>query len=230
MDKETLINQLRGNLIVSCQSFEGEPIHGEGIMLKMAECALWAGAVGLRANHPKNVAEMKAATGLPVIGIWKVVTPGNDVYITPTMREVDALVEAGSDIIALDATDRLAANGEKAYALITKIKEKYPDQLIMADCSTFEEGANAIKLGADFVGTTLCGYTSYSEKSEGPSFGLIAKLCEAFPDRVIAEGKINTVEEARKCVDLGSLCVVVGGAITRPHLTARRFVEALKGK
>ena len=230
MKKEALLEQLRGGLIVSCQSYEGEPIHGEGIMLKMAECAKWAGAVGLRANDPDNVSEMKATTGLPVIGIWKKTQAGCDVYITPTMQEVDALIEAGADIIALDCTDRLAPTGEKAYALINKIKQKHPHALIMADCSTFEEGSNAAALGVDFIGTTLCGYTDYSPMLEGPSFDLIEKLCIAFPGQVIAEGKINTVEEARKCIELGAFCVVVGGAITRPYQIAQRFVEALKRK
>ena len=228
MNKETLLNQLRGNLIVSCQSFEGEPLHGDGIMLKMAECAKWAGAKGLRANEPSNVKAMKALIGLPVIGIWKVVTEFSDVYITPSLKEVEALVEAGADIIAIDSTDRLAPTGEKAYTLITRIKEKFPNVLIMADCSTFEEGKLAIALGADFIGTTLCGYTAYSPNLDGPSFDLIKQLCETFPDKVIAEGKINTVEEARRCIELGAMCVVVGGAITRPHLTAKRFVDALK--
>ncbi len=228
MKKETLLNQLKGGLIVSCQSYEDEPIHGDGIMLKMAECAKWAGAVGLRANEPKNVMEMKQATGLPVIGIWKVVTEESQVYITPTMKEVDALYQAGSDIIAIDCTDRIAPTNEKAYNLITRIKEKHPDVVIMADCSTFEEGRNAIALGADLVGTTLCGYTPYSHQYDGPSFELIEQLCKAFPGKIIAEGKINTTDEAKKCIDLGVFCVVVGGAITRPNLIAKRFVEALK--
>lgn len=228
MNKEQFIKQVEGGLIVSCQSFEGEPIHGEGIMLKMAECAKWAGAVGLRANEPKNVAEMKAATGLPVIGIWKVMAEGSSVYITPTMKEVDALMKAGADVIAIDCTQRLAPTGEKAYNLIKHIKAKYPDALIMADCSTFDEVQNALSLGADFGGTTLSGYTPYSQNNDGPDFELIEKLCTAFPRKIIAEGKINTAEEARRCIDLGALCVVVGGAITRPHLTAKRFVEKLK--
>lgn len=230
MKKEELIRQIEGGLIVSCQSFEGEPIHGEGIMLKMAESAKWAGAIGLRANEPKNVKEMKDATGLPVIGIWKQEFEGSDVYITPTMNEVDALMEAGSDIIAIDCTNRLAPTGEKAYDLIRKIKAKYPEALVMADCSTYDEGANAIKLGADFIGTTLCGYTDYSDQYDGPSFPMIERLCRDFPGKVIAEGKINTTDEARRCIELGALCVVVGGAITRPHLTAQRFVEALQRK
>ena len=98
----------------------------------------------------------------------------------------------------------------------------------MADISTFEEGVNAIAWGADFVGTTLSGYTAHSVKTDGPNFDLIEKLCTLFGDKVIAEGKVNCPEEAVRCIKLKALCVVVGGAITRPHLTAQRFVSFLK--
>lgn len=228
MNIDALKQQLKGKLIVSCQTFEGEPIHGEGIVVKMAQCAKWADAAGIRANEPKNVKDIKAAVGLPVIGIWKVVQPGCDVYITPTMDAVDALVEAGSDIVALDATDRISHDGRKAYELIADIKKKYPNLPIMADISTVDEGINAEAWGADFIGTTLSGYTKHSVKTDGPNFELVEKLCERFADKVIAEGKINCPQEAVRCIQLGALCVVVGGAITRPHLTAQRFVSLLK--
>jgi N-acylglucosamine-6-phosphate 2-epimerase len=228
MNAEALAKIWDQGLIVSCQSFEGEPIHGPGIMVKMAESALWAGAVGLRANEPQNVKDMKEATSLPVIGIFKQVHKGSDVYITPIMDAVDQLVAVGSDVIAVDATDRLGPTQEKAVELIVAIKAKYPDQLIMADVSTLEEGILAMKKGADFVGTTLSGYTPYSAQIDGPNLELIGQLAKLFPKRVIAEGKVYTTQEARACLDVGALCVVVGGAITRPHLTAKRFVEALE--
>lgn len=228
MKIEELMKLWNRGLVVSCQSFEGEPIHGPGIMVKMAESALWAGAVGLRANEPQNVADMKKATGLPVIGIYKQVYEGSDVYITPVMDAVDQLVAVGSDVIAVDATNRLGPTNEMAVELIVAIKKKYPNQLIMADVSTFEEGVLAMEKGADFVGTTLSGYTPYSAQIDGPNLELIAQLSKLFPKRVIAEGKVYTTQEARACLDAGALCVVVGGAITRPHLIAKRFREALE--
>jgi len=40
---------------------------------------------------------------------------------------------------------------------------------------------------------------------------------------------IYTPEDAMKCIYLGAHSVVVGSAITRPHLTAKRFVDLLGG-
>lgn len=227
MKVEALVKDWDQGLIVSCQSFEGEPIHGPGIMVKMAESALWAGAVGLRANEPQNVKDMKEATGLPVIGIFKQEHEGSDVYITPVMDAVEQLIAVGSDVIAIDATDRLGPTKKKAVELIVAVKEKYPNQLIMADISTLEEGILAMEKGADFVGTTLSGYTPYSDQIDGPNIELVSQLAKLFPKRVIAEGKIYTTQDAKACLDAGALCVVVGGAITRPHLIAKRFVEAI---
>lgn len=228
MRVEDLVKIWDKGLVVSCQSFDYEPTFGPGIMVKMAESALWGGAVGLRANEPYNVKDLKEATNLPVIGIYKQEHEGSDVYITPVMDAVDQLVAVGSDVIAIDATDRLGPTQEKAVELIVAVKEKYPDQLIMADISTLEEGIVAMENGADFVGTTLSGYTPYSAQIDGPNVELVSQLAKLFPKRVIAEGKIYTTEDARACLRAGALCVVVGGAITRPHLITKRFVEALE--
>ena len=46
---------------------------------------------------------------------------------------------------------------------------------------------------------------------------------------MMMEGHLYTPEDAMKCIYLGAHAVVVGSAITRPHLTAKRFVALLGG-
>ncbi len=75
------------------------------------------------------------------------------------MKEVDELVACGVDILAVQGTSALRPDGSTAAQFIEAIKAKYPEQLVMADCATIEEGIACANAGADFVGTTMRGYT-----------------------------------------------------------------------
>jgi N-acylglucosamine-6-phosphate 2-epimerase len=222
------MNNINGGLIVSCQALECEPLYGSNIMGKMALAAFQGGAVGIRANTYEDIVAIKGNVNLPVIGIVKRDYKDSSIYITPTLKEVKEVAAAGAEIVALDCTLRMRPNGEKLDELLLAIRREFPHLLIMADISTFEEGINAERLGVDIISTTLSGYTEYTLPKDGPDLELIKDLISKVKVPVIAEGKIDTPEQAKQCLDLGAYAIVVGGAITRPKQITERFIKAIK--
>lgn len=223
-----LLNRLKNGLIVSCQAFEDEPLYGSDIMAKMAVAAKKGGAIGLRGCWPRDIKAMKAATDLPIVGIYKVMNKSTDIFkdiiITPTFETARAIHEAGADIIALDCTKR--RNSIETERLIYKIKTELKT-IIMADISTFEEGIDAAKFGADIISTTLSGYTNYSNQSLEPDYRLVQELAEKLDSPINAEGRYWEPQQMIKAFECGAWTVTIGGAITRPQLITKRFTDKL---
>lgn len=229
MDKQALFDQIKGGLIVSCQALEHEPLYTKegGVMPLMAKAAAQSGAVGIRANTVRDITQIKAVVDLPVIGIIKKDYPGTPMYITVTMAEVDALVECGVDILAVQGTSALRPDGSTAADFIRQIKAKYPQQLVMADIATLEEAMACAEAGADFVGTTMRGYTPETKGIDDIDFAFITELTQKCPAKVIAEGHIHSPEQAVQALQAGAFALVVGGAITRPAEITARFTGAI---
>ncbi|MEM1485137.1 N-acetylmannosamine-6-phosphate 2-epimerase [Oscillospiraceae bacterium PP1C4] len=222
--------QIKGKLIVSCQALPDEPLHSSFIMGKMALAAMQGGAGGIRANTSQDIIEIKKNVDLPIIGIIKKDYPDSLVYITPTIDEVDELVETGVDLIATDATGSLRPGGVDLEEFFRMVKDKHPRQKFMADCSTIDEVMLADRLGFDFIGTTLVGHTPQSKdiSVEYNDFEIIKEILRKVSHPVIAEGNINTPQKLRRVLDLGCYSVVVGSSITRPQLITRSFVDAIE--
>ncbi len=227
MTNKEILDQIKGGLIVSCQALPEEPLHSSYIMGRMAYAAYLGGAVGIRANTPEDIAEIKNTVSLPVIGIVKKNYDNSEVFITPSPELVDGLVDVGCEIIAMDATFRTLPDGRTIREMFPELRRKYPDQLFMADCATYENGIEAAKLGFDLVGTTLYGYTKDPIPCPAPNFELISALVRDAGVPVIAEGGIWSPAQLRQAMDCGPLACVVGSAITRPYEITKRYVAAL---
>lgn len=225
---KNILKEIHNKLVVSCQALPEEPLHSSYIMGRMAYAAYLGGASGIRANSVQDIKEIKKTVDLPIIGIIKQVYDGSDVFITPTLKEVDELYREGVDIIAIDATDRVRPDGSTISEIFPRIRETYKDQIFMADCATFEDGIKAQELGFDCVGTTLSGYTAATKGRSLPDFELVEKFVDHLTIPIIAEGGISTPEELKRMYELGVHSAVVGSAITRPMEITQRFMKSVQ--
>ena len=224
-----IIENLKGKIVVSSQAMPDEPLYKEECMLAMMASVINGGAGALRVAGARDVKNAKRFN-VPVIGLTKPdKLPANwreIVYITPGLKEVRDLIDAGADIIAFDGTSREHDNCT-LQDIISEIH--HAGRLAMADISTPQEGINCAKLGADIISTTLAGYTLESgEPTEGPDYKLLEKLVKTLDKPIILEGRIWEPEDVKKAFELGAHCVVIGSAITRPQLITRRFIEGIK--
>lgn len=224
-----IIEDIKNGLILSCQVKKTDPLYLPEIIEKLVMCGEWGDACGYRIDTSENIAKIRKITNKPIIGLWKINIETEDVFITPTMREVDEVVKAGADIVAVDATDRMNSYGKKAYEIISEIKEKYPDLLILADIRNAQEAREALKMGAHMVAPTLYRFNDNPKSTDSPDFEELARIVEACEGLglVIMEGKISSPEEAIQSLYLGAHAVVIGSAITRPHLATLRFTSVM---
>ena len=222
-----VFENIKGKLIVSCQALPEEPLHSPFIMGRMAYAAMLGGAAGIRANSVEDIREIKKTVSLPIIGIIKRVYDGSDVFITPTLEEIDLLYQEGVDIIALDATSRVRPDGKTINEVFPIIRDKYKGQIFMADCSTYSEAEAAYELGFDCIGTTLSGYTQYTRGKKLPDIDLVERIVKEINVPIIAEGGIWTPEDLKAVFDRGVHTAVVGTAITRPMEITKKFIQAI---
>ncbi|MCJ8181034.1 N-acetylmannosamine-6-phosphate 2-epimerase [Lactiplantibacillus pentosus] len=227
--KNTFLDQVKGSLIISCQALPDEPLHSSFIMSRMALAAKEAGAAGIRANSIVDIQAIQDEVDLPVIGLNKVDYPDSPVYITPTIKEMQAVAATGCAAVACDVTGQPRPNGEKLADIVATMRAEFPDTLLMADTDTLENVRLADELGFDIIGTTMHGYTPATKGANiaDDDFAYLKAVLKTTSHPVIAEGKVDTPAKMKRCLDLGCHAVVVGGAITRPLQIAKNFIDAL---
>jgi N-acylglucosamine-6-phosphate 2-epimerase len=224
------IANIKNGLIVSCQFESDDPFNHPEYVSNFALSAQMGGAAGIRTEGVENIKASKSKIKLPLIGLIQSSYTDGSVLITPDFKEVEEIIQAGADIVAVDATERIRPNGLTGFEFLKRVRVSHPGTLILADVSTFEEGVQAAELGADLVSTTLSGYTpaTIQKAAEGVDFDLIGRLSDSLVVPVIAEGRILLPGEAAHAFDLGAYSVVVGAAITRPTVITQMFVHEIQ--
>jgi N-acylglucosamine-6-phosphate 2-epimerase len=215
--------RLHRGLIVSCQAPVDSPLRDPNVIAAMAEAAVLRGAVGIRLDTPEHVKAVRnRLPDTPIIGLWKQVISGSEVYITPQFHHAVAIAEAGADIMAIDATLRSRPQGETFTEIVSKVHHQL-NKFVMADIDTLEAAEAAEAAGADIIGTTLYGYTSETKHLSPPGFELLAKMVKSLKVPIICEGGIASPEMAKQALDLGADAIVVGTAITGIDLQVQAY-------
>ncbi len=223
-----IISKLKNGLIVSCQAEGDSPFNSPEGVTMFAKAAIAGGAVGIRSEGMKKTKMILESVDVPVIGLIKSHFDDGSVRITGSLSDVDDLSAIDCPIIAIDGTFR-KRDGLTGPEFIKRIKSSYP-ALIMADIAKEDEAIECEKAGADFISTTLNGYTpeTVKDKTHSPNFKLVKSLVQKIKIPVIAEGRINNPADAKKMIDLGAFAVVVGTAITRPNIITSWYVDTIK--
>ncbi|GAA3931843.1 putative N-acetylmannosamine-6-phosphate 2-epimerase [Microbacterium soli] len=221
------LSVLAGGLIVSCQARKDNALHGPVHMSAAAVAAVRGGAVGIRAEGAADVAAIRAAVDVPIIGIRKILD-GRPVYITPSLEVAAEVVASGADIVAVDASLRDRDGGESGATLIRRIREELGVR-VMADIDGIPAAEAAAEAGADLISTTLSGYTGGTVPAE-PDIALISDLRGRVDAPVVAEGRIWSPQDVTDAFEAGAWAVVVGTAVTNPQRITARLVTGIPAR
>lgn len=214
---------IKGQLVVSCQAYPGEPMQSPTIMAAVAQAVVEGGARGVRAQGIEDLKAIRPLVDVCLIGLVKRGSDG--VFITPTVADALDCVTAGADIVAVDGTRRDRPDGQSLAATVAAVHAS--GALVMADCGSLGDALYSIAAGADCVGTTLAGYTGERPVTRGPDLDLLAQLVANVDVPVIAEGRIRNPDDALACLNAGAYAVAVGTAITHPTRIAQTFADQL---
>lgn len=216
------------SFVVSCQSEGDDPFNSSEGVAMFARAAEMGGATGIRSEGVDKTKRIISEVKIPVIGLIKSIFNDGTVKITGTFEDVENLLNVGCQIIAIDGTFRVR-DGLTGPEFISVVKKKYTCK-VMADISDDKEAIACQESGADYVSTTLNGYTpsTVSDNNGEPNFQLVEKLIKILNIPVFAEGRISTPNQAKKMIDIGAYGIVVGTIITRPRIITSNFTNIIK--
>jgi putative N-acetylmannosamine-6-phosphate epimerase len=218
-----LLELLRGcPLVASVQAADGSPVQEVETLTRLAMASKREGVRLLRLQGAEAIAGIREATGLPCIGLIKRSYPDSEIYITATCSEVEEVLSAGAEIVALDATRRTRPHGEQLRDLVSLAHGR--GALVLADVDSVESALYAEECGADLVSTTLSGYTKESPSTQGPDLSLLREVIARVTCPVFAEGRIEEPWHVEVALRMGAAGVIVGGALNDPEKNTRRFM------
>lgn len=221
--------QVTGTLIVSAQAPTGHPLRDTNTIAHLAAAAVAGGASAIRCGGYGGLEDIRAVAAkvdVPVIGLTKEGDTG--VYITPSAGSALAVLEAGADVVAVDATLRPRPDESTFADIVTAVHEV--GGLIMADIATLEEAIAAHEAGADIISTTLAGYTEHRAKTEGADIELVKEIRAALGPEVLltAEGRYHTPAMAAAGMEAGADAVIIGTAITDVAFVTAQFAGSVE--
>ena len=218
-----ILGRLRG-LIVSIQPEAASVLNTPEMVALLARCAVASGAAGVRIQGTAHIAAVRAAVDVPIVGLIKRAYPGFEPYITVTADDVAAIVAAGADVVAFDATARPRPDALTVAGLIAAIHAR--GAIPMADCATVADTRAAAGAGAPIVGTTLSGYTTETHSRPLPALDVLAAAV-ATGAFAILEGGVAEPAQVHAGFVAGAAAVVVGTALTNIDARIRTFAAAV---
>lgn len=222
----TILDGLKGGLVVSCQAPEGSPLREPYILGRIAAAAEDAGAIAIRAEGLANIEAIRKEVSVPIIGLIKR-SNRSPIYITPDIDDVRNLVEAGADIVAVDATERLREGGVTSADFLAEAVAAIGSVPIMADVDSLPSAVIAAQAGAQLAGTTLSGYTD-GEIPAHPDIELVREIASVLQLPIIAEGRYSSAEDVQRALDYGAHAVCIGTTLTDPWTLTKRLVAKIR--
>lgn len=222
--QELLFQLRRTPLIASVQADRGTPLHAVGALVRLARCSHAEGARVFRVEGVSAIRAIERAVGGTIVGLIKRRYPASEVYITPTAKEVGALLESPCEVIALDGTQRPRPR-ESLVELIRMIRDG--GRLALADCDGVVSAIHAVEAGADLIATTLVppqrGRFADPRVENAPNLDALREIVGATKSPCVAEGRFTEPWQVEAALRIGAVGVAIGGALNDPIKQTRRL-------